>query len=154
MEVKAEGSLSYDLDSRNSLESKSKEELIRVIENLLCENEILNAKLALYDRGSEISSPSLSPVTPLHSPHPQESTHEKALLDLGSLGSNSIQFLQAADSSVGVEADTSSAQVRNNYLQLERGANAFRAPDVMFYKSLFSKSNFILDYDADSPQFR
>jgi hypothetical protein len=48
---------------------------------------------------------------------------------------------------------TTSDAVHHNYLALERGQGAFKAPDVSDYRDLFKKS-FVLEYEADSPAFR
>ena len=197
-----------ELISISSLGEKSKEELIGLVKDLSIENDNLKLKLATRvgdnlvnsgendlngsindknggDKGSRNfeTPPKNFAYTGLQNSSSQ-SQKTPALLDLGSLGSNSIYFLRAADSSVGVqqqnssisgskankgnnmnssdvnrsrdsrggsnkqspESDgSSSSQARRNYLQ--------RAPEVMFYKNLF-KSNFILDYDFDSPSFR
>ena len=128
----------YDTDLLNS---KSKDELILIIKELSEKNSDLTKRINVIE-------PTSVPDNLLKTP-----IQEKALLDLGSLGSNSIHFLRAADNSMGVEVDTSTAKIRQNYLNLERGLNAFKSPDVVFYKNLF-KSNFVLDYDDDSPGFR
>lgn len=148
--------LDFKLEVDAGLMEKSKEELVIMIKALQAQNEELGIKLSAFQQDQFCSPTNSLKISESHLPL----THEKALLDLGSIGSSSIYFLQAADNSVlGGEGDvtsvsTSSAQVRENYLQLERGANAFKAPDVMFYKTLFSKDHCILDYDADSPLFR
>ena len=135
------------------LERKTREELIQIIESLRAQNDDLTLKIQKMASMSQGNNQDHD----VRMPGSNFALQEKpaALLDLGSLGSNSIYFLQAADSSVGVAtestSETSSSQIRS--MQSEKGPRTIRAPDVLFYKNLF-KSNFVLDYDVDSPGFR
>mmetsp|Transcript_20948 Transcript_20948/g.30198 ORF Transcript_20948/g.30198 Transcript_20948/m.30198 type:complete len:833 (+) Transcript_20948:91-2589(+) len=82
-------------------------------------------------------------------------------LEFGSYGSSSVMFLKAADDSVGNTSDiavyerckTDTDAVQRDYLALQRGEGAFKAPDVSDYRNLFKKS-VVLQYEADSPAFR
>ena len=199
-----------ELISISSLGEKSKEELIALVKDLSIENDNLKLKLATRvgdnlvnsstgDNGTSGKDVSKGDKGNNNFETPQknfafsglqnatsQSQKTPALLDLGSLGSNSIYFLRAADSSVGVQqqnsANSQSAKVNkgsgpnsgdvngnkdsrggtkaspgsdksSSSSQAARRSYLQRAPDVMFYKNLFN-SNFILDYDFDSPSFR